>query len=587
MHPINYFSKSGFKCIAEKFKENSRIIDERPMHLLNSWTIWPRKAWRVILLAGLVTMLVVLSNCSRSPEPSGSPQTTTPASGQVVYGAGGQPVNLEPGNITDGNSITVQTQIYDRLLEVKPGTTELQPGLATRWSVSEDGKTWRFQLRSGVRFHDDTPCDAAAVQFNVERWWNPQHPNGYREAGKTYEIWRELFGGFKGEPNSLVQAVKVVDPQTIEFVISRPFAAFPAAIGSGYFGIASPTAIQKAGANYGIAGSVAVGTGPFIFQEWRTGDLIRLRKNPNYWETGFPKTEEVVIRFITDPAARLAQLRAGQIDFTVDLAPDQRGEIEKDPNLELLKRPSFNVGYLALNPGYPPLADHRVRQAIVHAINKPAIVQAFWGDLASTDAYFIPPTFADLRTINLSDHGYNPDQAKQLLAKAGYSQGFDLDLWYMPVSRPYFPTPKPIAEALASDLSRIGIRVKLQTKDWAAYLADRKTKPGFQSFMLGWIGDYGDPDSFYYPLFGPGATADLANWQNPQILALLEQGRSETNPEQRVKIYTEIEKILHQELVRLPIVHAEPLLARRKSLQGWMPSPLATEKFDTLFKKAG
>lgn len=532
------------------------------------------------------TIALILINCKSAPNSDRTTTTTSPTNQQVlVYGSGGSPVNLEPGNITDGNSLIVQQQIYERLLEFKPGTTDLQPSLATSWSVSADGKTWTFKLRPGVKFHDGTNFDADAVKFNVERWWDAKNPNGYRNAGKSYEIWQQIFGGFKGDPNSLLQNFVVVDKSTVQFVLKQPFAAFPSAIGSGFFGMASPAAIKKAGANYGTPNSLAVGTGPFIFKEWRTGDRVTLAKNPNYWQKDLPKSNQLVIRFVTDPAARLAQLRAGQIDFTVDLAPDQIKEIQSDRNLVAVPRPSFNVGYLALNTSYKPLADVRVRQAIDLAINKQQIVQAFWGDLGETSPHFIPSILSWAQSKNLTKREQNPEKAKELLTQAGYPNGFNLELWYMPVSRPYFPTPKPIAEAFAADLSAIGIRVKLNTEDWAAYIADRKKTPGFQAFMLGWTADYGDPDSFYYPHFGPGGTVDIGNWKNDKVIQLLNQGRAIGNQAERAKIYAQVDEILHQEAVRLPIVHSQPLLAKRKNIEGWLPSPLGSENFTRIEKK--
>ncbi|NET56358.1 MAG: ABC transporter substrate-binding protein [Symploca sp. SIO2E6] len=532
----------------------------------------------VVLAIVAFALALVLANCNSTPK-----STTLPA-GVLVYGAVGEPVNLEPGNITDGNSIIVQEQIYNRLVEVKHGTTEIEPGLATAWEVAEDGKSWTFVLREGVKFHDGTDFNAEAVKFNVERWWNPESEFGYRDAGKNYDIWADLFGGYQGEAESLLQEVVVEDEYRIKFILQQPFAAFPAAIASGYFGIASPEAIRQAAEKYGTPASVAVGTGPFIFQEWTKGDRILLAKNPNYWKADLPKSEQLVIRFVTDPAARLAQLRAGAIHFTADLAPDQLSQIEKDSNIEPLFRPSFNVGYLALNPSYEPLSKIAVRQAITQGINTKEIVQAFWGELGENDPHFLPPVLKEYQSTQVEEYQYNPDQAKQAIAQAGYPNGFDLDLWYMPVSRPYFPTPKPIAEAFAAELTAIGIKVNLQTKDWAAYLDERKQAPGFESFMLGWTGDYGDPDNFYYAHFGPGATSDLGEWQNEEVIQLLAQGRATGNQEERAKIYAQVDEIIHQEAVRLPIVHSQPLLAKRKNVAGWLPSPLGSEPFDTVFQ---
>ncbi|HIK18721.1 MAG TPA: ABC transporter substrate-binding protein [Leptolyngbyaceae cyanobacterium M33_DOE_097] len=545
-------------------------------------------------LRGLRLILVfclalILANCAstptKAPDAASTGNTGSTAANTIVYGSTGQPVNLEPGNISDGNSLIAQDQIYNRLLEFKPGTSELKPALATEWSVSPDGKTWTFKLREGVKFHDGTPFDAAAVKFNVERWWDRKHPQGFRNAGKTYEIWQQIFGGFKGEPNSLLEEVVAVNPTTVQFRLKQPFAAFPNGIGAGFFGIASPEAVKQAGAAYGTPGAQAVGTGPFLFKEWVTGDRIVLDKNPNYWVKDLPKSNQAIIRFITDPAARLAQLRASRIDFTVDLSPDQKKEVESDANLKMLVRPSFNVGYLALNPSYKPLADVKVRQAIAMAINRPAIVQAFWGDLGKHDAHFTPPALAWSQAADLQPYPYDPEAAKRLLTEAGYANGFDLELWYMPVSRPYFPNPKPIAEAFAADLSTVGIRVKLQTKDWAAYLSDRRKKPGYQAFMLGWTADYGDPDSFYYAHFGPGATDDIGNWSNPQVIQLLNQARAVNDQAERARLYSTVDKILHQEVVRLPIVHSQPLLAQRTSLAGWIPSPLGSDPFEEIAKQ--
>ncbi|HAJ61567.1 MAG TPA: ABC transporter substrate-binding protein, partial [Cyanobacteria bacterium UBA8543] len=210
------------------------------------------------ILLGVVafTLAIALSNCnSPSKQINNSPTPTlTPAlapAGALVYGALGQPVNLESGNITDGNSTIVQQQIYNRLIDFKPGTTELVPSLATEWNVSQDGKTWTFKLRDGIKFHDGTEFNAQAVKFNIERWWDPKNQFGYRNAGKTYQIWQDLFGGYKGSPDSFLQNVVVEGKNTIKFVLKQPFAAFPAAMASGYFGIASPDAIKKAGATYG------------------------------------------------------------------------------------------------------------------------------------------------------------------------------------------------------------------------------------------------------------------------------------------------------------------------------------------------
>lgn len=547
------------------------------------------KRWQVALCALAAVLTITVSNCAQQPSTTteGAPTNTnspTANASTLVFGSGGDPSSLEPGNIEDGNSIYVQHQIYDRLIDYKPGTTELEPALATEWEASDDGLTWTFTLREGVKFHDGTDFNAEAVRANVNRWWDAADPLGFRDAGKTYTIWEGLFGGYKGSEESTLQAINVVDDTTIEFTLKEPFAAFPAAIASGYFGIASPTAIEEAGADYGTASVPAIGTGPYKFVEWRIGDRVVLERNPDYWKEGFPKTDQLVMRFIKEPSARLAELRAGSIDFTVDIAPDQLNELQSDANLEEVRRPPFNVGYLALNTSYEPLANKEVRQAIAMAINRKGIVDSFWSGLATSDPHFTPPSMEKYQDSSLPDYEYNPERAQQMLAEAGYPDGFPLELWYMPVSRPYYPTPKPIAEAFAADLGAIGIDVTLNTKDWAAYLADRLKEPGYQAFMLGWTGDYGDPDNFLYYHFGVGGTTDIGNWENDQAFQLLEDARKETDDARRVELYQQVEKIIHDEAVRIPVVHSEPLNAQRSNISDWFPSPLGSESFETITK---
>ena len=540
-----------------------------------------------VLLALMLTATVV--NCGGSPENADPASSVSDADapsdpGALVYGAVGQPVTLESGNVIDGYSVDVQQQIYNYLLGHEPGTTELMPELATDWSSSEDGLTWTFNLREGVTFQDGTAFNADAVVFNVNRWWDPDFEYGFREAGKLYEGWSYLFGGFRGDEGSIVTDVQAVDEFTVMFELAKPFAAFPAAIASGYFGIASPTAIQAAGADYGRPSSIAVGTGPFVFEDWQSGDRITPSKFDNYWEADLPKVDQLVISFVEDPAARLVQLRSGTLDFTVNLTPDQLPEIESDPNLEAVFRPSFNVGYLTLNPSYEPLATPEVRRAIAQAINKASIVDAFWGDMATTDGHFVPPSMERYTSADIDDYDYDPEAARAALAAAGYPDGFDLDLWYPAISGLAFPTPKPIAEAMAAELSQIGVRVNLQTKDWGAYLEDRNTPPGFQAYMLAWSGDYGDPDNFLYSNFSEGGTKDLGDYQNPELYALLDQARFEPDPAQRQTLYQTIDALLFEEALRIPIVHARPLLAKRVGIEGWIPSPLGSEPFGTVSK---
>jgi len=499
----------------------------------------------------------------------------------LVFGGNGDPISLESGNITDGISILVQRQIYDTLVDFKAGTTDLAPGLATSWTSNANATQWTFNLRKNVKFHDGTPFNADAVVFNVSRWWDKSHPYGFRNQGRTFEIMGSLLGGYKGDATSVIKNIVKVNDSTVRFDLNKPSSVFPSVIGAGYFGIASPTAIRKEGAKYGTPASKPIGTGPFIFQNWRTGDRVTLLPNKQYWGTK-PKVDALVIRAIKDASQRLNELKAGTIDFTNDLTPDALRNVQADRNLVAVKRPSFNVGFVSMNNRNQYLKNDKVRQAISMAINKKAIVDAFWNGLGTSNASFVPPVMAWANSKNVpADYKFDPQAAKKMLADAGYPNGFSIDLWYMPVSRPYFPSPKPIAEAIAADLSAIGIKVNLKTEDWAKYLEDRNKEPGFDMYMIGWTGDYGDPDNFYGAYYGPEASDDI-NWNPPEVQRLLEQGRAAVGQAAKARVYSQLHEITYKAAYRVPVVHSQPLSAARAYLKGWTPSPLGSEAFNTI-----
>lgn len=499
----------------------------------------------------------------------------------LVFGGNGEPVSLESGNITDGISILVQRQIYDTLVDFKPGSTDLAPGLATSWKANANNTAWTFTLRKGVRFHDGTPMNADAIVFNLSRWWDKSHPYGFRDQGRTFEIVGELLGGYKGDATAVIKNIVKVNDTTVRVDLNKPSSVLPNVMAAGYFGIASPTAIKKEGAKYGTPASKPVGTGPFIFQSWRTGDRVTLLPNKLYWGSK-AKVDQLIIRSIKDASQRLNELKAGTIDFANDLTPDSLKSVQADKNLVAVKRPSFNVGFVSMNNRNQYLKNQQVRQAISMAINKKAIVDAFWNGLGVSNASFVPPVMAWANSSKVpADYKFDPAAAKKMLAEAGYPNGFSIDLWYMPVSRPYFPTPKPIAEAIAADLSAIGIKVNLKTQDWAKYLEDRNKEPGFDMYMIGWTGDYGDPDNFYGAYYGANASDDI-NWNPANVEMLLQQGRAAATQEAKAKVYSQLHEITYNAAYRVPMVHSNPLAAARSYVKGWVPSPLGSEPFNTI-----
>lgn len=244
-----------------------------------------------------------------------------------------------------------------------------------------------------------------------------------------------------------------------------------------------------------------------------TGDRVTFNRNPNYWGSK-AKVDRLIVRGIKDASQRLNELKAGTVDMVGDINPDNLKSVRADKNLQVVLRPSFNVGFISLNNRNQYLKNPKVRQAITMAINKPAIVEAFWNGLGTTNASFLPSALSWANSKDVpADYRFDPAAAKKLLAEAGYPNGISLDFWYLPIARPFFPLPKPIAEAISADLAAVGVKVNLKTEDYAKYLKDRYVEPGFDMYMIGWTGDYGDPDNFYSAFYGPGGSDDI-NW-NP------------------------------------------------------------------------
>ena len=341
--------------------------------------------------------------------------TVASAIGQTfVFGAQGEPVQLDPAVITDGISGRITRQIYDGLVKYKGATTEVEASLAQAWEVSPDGKVWTFTLRRNVKFHDGTPFDAKAVVWNFERWWkttHPQHDNQVK-AGQTFEYWEGQFGGF--DDKSIVTKVEATGSHTMRVTLKDPQAPFLANLAMFTFDIASPTAVEKWGTEFG---KHPVGTGAYKLVEWKPNQEVVLEANPDYWGVK-PKVKRVVVRNIKDNSQRLGALKAGEIHGMEGLNPDDVAVVKRDPNLQVLLRPTNTTGYIAFNYKVKEFQDKRVRQAFAYAINRGAIVDALYGGTGMAATQFQPPPLWGYNK-DLKGYEYSPAKAQELLKEAG------------------------------------------------------------------------------------------------------------------------------------------------------------------------
>jgi peptide/nickel transport system substrate-binding protein len=531
-------------------------------------TLMRKKSSFKLLLIALLAISMFLAGCnSKSNQAAGGkkePGSETKKD-TLVYGRGGDSTSLDPITSTEGETFKVTDNIFENLLQYGDQDTTIHPGLAESWEVTPDGLTYTFKLRQGVKFHDGTDFNAEAVVFNFDRWMN-----GNADSFPYYT----MFGGYKGDKGHVIKEVKAIDDYTVQFVLTRPQAPFLKNLAMSPFGIASPTAVKKYGDKFR---EHPVGTGPFKFVDWKENDSITLEKNPDYWQKGYPKLNKVVFRVIPENTARLNALANGEIDIMDGLNNSDEATVKANDQLQVIERPSMNVGYIGLTTTHKPFDNKLVRQAMNYAIDKKAIIDAFYGGKALEAVNPMPPSIEGYNK-SIEPYPYDLEKAKQLLKEAGYEKGFETDLWAMPVARPYMPEAQKVAEVIQESLGKIGVKVKIQSVDWATYL-DKAAKGEFDMFMLGWTGDNGDPDNFLYTLLDKDSIGsnNYSYYSNDQLHEILIKAQTETDQAKRNALYEQAQVIIHDDAPWVPLVHSTPLLAAAKDVVNYLPNPTGSE----------
>jgi peptide/nickel transport system substrate-binding protein len=524
-----------------------------------------------------------------------------------IFGRGGDSVQLDPAIVTDGESFRVTGQVLEPLYQYEPGTTTPIPALSTGCTANADSTEWTCALREGVKFHDGTDFNADAVIFNFDRWKFSDNPNHFES--QVFEYYEYMWFGF--DDDSVITSVEKIDDYTVKFILADPLAPFLANLAMDMFAISSPAAIEAAGEDYGTPAAGAVGTGPFKFVEWIEGDHITIEANADYWG-GAPSVSEVIFRVIPDDSARFLALKAGDIHAFEQAVVEDLASAEADPDLYVLTRPALNTGYLAFNYAIEEFNDKNVRLAIYHAINRPGLIENFYGAYGEAADTFLPPLIWGKNT-DITAYEYDPDLAKQYLADAGFPDGLTevtvaedvvdaegtvvyaagdkipLTLYYMPVTRFYYPSPEEIGTAMAADLANAGIVANLELAgDWSTFLGLRREGQLMGLYMLGWGGDNGDPDNFHNFFFGGLSSADEIKepdaregfYANQEVASLLY--KAAINPDQaaRQALYEQIEQLLYDDVARIWIAHNNTPLVFSSNVSGYIPQPVGADYFE-------
>ncbi|EMR05491.1 Hemin-binding lipoprotein [Bhargavaea cecembensis DSE10] len=526
------------------------------------------KFWTLAVLL-IVSMVLAACQSGNGEEAGTEGESAGESSGgskTLVFGRGGDSVSLDPSRVTDGESMKVAANIFETLINFGEQDTTLQPGLAKEWEASEDGLTYTLQLEEGVKFHDGTDFNAEAVVKNFERWANGD--------ADTFPYYQSMFGGFKGDEGHVIEAVTAEGDHTVVFTLKRPQAPFLKNLAMTMFGIGSPEAFEADAEGFG---ENPVGTGPFKFVEWKRNDSITIEKNEEYWKEGLPKLDRVVFRSIPDNGARLNALITGDIDLADGINPSDQATISDDDNLQLFERPSLNIGYLGMTVTREPFGDKLVRQAFNHAIDRQAIIDAFFEGAAEPAKNPIPPSIPAYND-SIEGYEYDPEKAKELLAEAGYPDGFEMELWAMPVPRPYMPDGAKVAEVIQKNLADIGVTAEIVSYEWATYL-EKASKGEADAFLLGWTGDNGDADNFIYALLDGDniGSNNYTYYDNAELHDILIEAQTEVDEDTRNELYAKAQEIIHEDAPWVPLAHSTPLLAGSADITGFKAHPTGSD----------
>jgi peptide/nickel transport system substrate-binding protein len=473
----------------------------------------------------------------------------------LVYAQGADPRGLDPAYVDDGESAKIMVNIYDNLVRYKPGSTEVMPALATSWTQSKDGLVWTFKLRQGVKFHDGTPLNAAAIKFNVDRQLPPNATDDMPYASFTFEP---------------VKKVEVVDTYTVRFTLSRPYAPFLANIAMCMAApIVSPAAVKKYGADYI---QHPVGTGPFKFEKWDKGQQIVLVRNESYWGKK-AIADRVVYKFTKENSVRASELITGAVDIMDGVDPNDVKKLESS-GMIVLRKPGMNINYMGFMCNRKPFNDVRVRRAISMAINRVELVKYLYQGYAQV-ANGPLPSFIPGYNPKLTPVGYNPTEAKKLLAEAGYKD-FSFNFITYSNPRPYNSVNGvKLAEAVQAELLKIGVKTNIKVYPWTEYKDVLMKGVEGEAFFYGWIGDNGDADNFLSLLDSNQIDSSLnsAKYSNPKVDQLLKKGTTTLDPKGRVQVYQDLQKILIDEAPWVYISHATDLYAHRPNVKNFDPHP--------------
>ena len=498
----------------------------------------------------------------------------------LVFCSEGSPEGFNPSLYTAGTTFDASSrQVFNKLVEFTTGTTNIEPGLAESWEVTDDGLEYTFHLRQGVKWQTTenfTPSrefNADDVVFSFARQWDKNHPY-HGVSGGSYEY----FNGMS-MPDLIKDIVKV-DDYTMKFVLNRPEAPMIANLAMDFASILSAEYADKM-TEAGTPEKVdlePVGTGPFQVVAYQKDAVIRFKAHPDYWK-GKAAIDNLIFAITPDASVRYQKLKAGECHVMPYPNPADLQAMEADADINLMQQEGLNVGYLAYNSQMAPFDNPKVRKALNMAINKDAIIDGVFQGAGKVAKNPIPPTIWSYNEA-IQDDPYDPEAAKAMLAEAGVTN-LKTSVWAMPVQRPYNPNARRMAELIQSDWAKIGVEAEIVSFEWGEYLERSKDVNRDGAVLLGWTGDNGDPDNFLAVLLGCDAVggANRAQWCHQPFEDLIQQAKVVSDNDKRTELYKEAQIVFKEQAPWATIAHSVVFKPVRKEVKNFKIDPFGGHVF--------
>jgi len=503
---------------------------------------------RPAVLTAVLVVLLLVAACSTGQRVDLGGQSA----GDLTAAIAGEPDQLDPQKSTAYFSFEVLENVFDTLVEPDENL-EMRPALAESWQVSPDQRTWTFQLRPGVTWHDGSSFTASDVVYSYRRIIDDKLANS--------------------DKFSAVRDISAPNPGTVVIVLTRPTPNLLTNLG----GFKGTAIVQRQNVESGQIATHPVGTGPFAFAGRKSGDSITLTANKNYW-AGAPKVPGVTFQFISEPSTALAALQAGEIDWTDAIPPQRVEQLKGDDSIHLAVTPGNDYWYLALNEARKPWNDVRVRQAIAYGIDRDSIVQATSYGTAAANQLAIPQGNPWYTPYDRYRRDVN--RAKDLLREAGVDhQSLD-----MLVTTEY-PETVTAAQIIADNLAALGITVNIRTVDFATWL-DEQNSGHFDMLMMGWLGNI-DPDDFYYAQHHTGGSSNAQKFSDPDADRLLDAARTETDRVARKDDYAGAATIIADKASYIFLYNPSVIQAWTTNLTGYDARRDGAVRFGTAQLRAG